>query len=74
MWGPVLLELEKYNRTVTAGRVGDVGVGGLLLGGGLSFYTGYVISGIKIASTDSDTCPNDAVSGHSLPKGEDMGC
>ncbi|KAK8031196.1 FAD binding domain-containing protein [Apiospora arundinis] len=40
MWGPVLLELEKYNRTVTSGRVGDVGVGGLLLGGGLSFYTG----------------------------------
>ncbi|KAK8100565.1 FAD binding domain-containing protein, partial [Apiospora kogelbergensis] len=39
-WGPVMLEIEKYNRTVTGGRVGDVGVGGLLLGGGLSFYTG----------------------------------
>ncbi|KAK7966962.1 FAD binding domain containing protein [Apiospora aurea] len=38
-WGAVMLEIEKYNRTATGGREGDVGVGELLLGGGLSFYT-----------------------------------
>ncbi|OAG00897.1 FAD-binding domain-containing protein [Paraphaeosphaeria sporulosa] len=32
--------LEKYNITVTGGRDGDVGVGGFLLGGGISYYTG----------------------------------
>ncbi|KAK8066107.1 FAD binding domain-containing protein, partial [Apiospora hydei] len=40
-WGAVMLEIEKYNRTATGGREGDVGVGGLLLGGGLSFHTRY---------------------------------
>lgn len=32
--------LEKYNVTVTGGRDGDVGVGGFMLGGGISFFTG----------------------------------
>ncbi|KAJ4289140.1 hypothetical protein N0V90_011482 [Kalmusia sp. IMI 367209] len=32
--------LDKYNVTVTGGRDGDVGVGGFLLGGGISYYTG----------------------------------
>lgn len=32
--------LDKYNITVTGGRDGDVGVGGFLLGGGISYYTG----------------------------------
>ncbi|KAH8893881.1 FAD binding domain-containing protein [Thozetella sp. PMI_491] len=39
-WGSVMLEIEKYGQTATAGREGDVGVGGLTLGGGLSFHSG----------------------------------
>ncbi|KAK3984533.1 bifunctional solanapyrone synthase [Cladorrhinum sp. PSN332] len=38
-WGQVFTYLEPYNVTVVGGRVLDVGVGGLLLGGGLSYYT-----------------------------------
>lgn len=36
-WLDVYAELEKHHMTVTGGRVPSVGVGGLLLGGGLSF-------------------------------------
>jgi FAD/FMN-containing dehydrogenase len=32
--------LDKYNVTVTGGRDGGVGVGGFLLGGGISYYSG----------------------------------
>ncbi|KAH7380506.1 hypothetical protein DE146DRAFT_671737 [Phaeosphaeria sp. MPI-PUGE-AT-0046c] len=32
--------LDKHNVTVTGGRDGGVGVGGFLLGGGISYYTG----------------------------------
>jgi len=32
--------LDKFNVTVTGGRDGDVGVGGFLLGGGISYYAG----------------------------------
>lgn len=40
-WKDVYVKmLENYNVTVTGGRDGDVGVGGFLLGGGISYYTG----------------------------------
>ncbi|GKT94706.1 FAD binding domain protein [Colletotrichum tofieldiae] len=39
-WGEVYKELEKFNRTVVGGRLTGVGVGGLLLGGGLSHFSG----------------------------------
>lgn len=40
-WGDVYRNLlDKHNITVTGGRDGDVGVGGYLLGGGNSYYTG----------------------------------
>lgn len=39
-WGAVYAELEKSNRTVVGGRLTSVGVGGLLLGGGLSHFSG----------------------------------
>ncbi|GME26399.1 uncharacterized protein ALTATR162_LOCUS9465 [Neofusicoccum parvum] len=39
-WGQVYKELEKTNRTVVGGRLTGVGVGGLLLGGGLSHFSG----------------------------------
>lgn len=38
-WLSVYEELESYGVTVTGGRQGIVGVGGLLLGGGISWYT-----------------------------------
>ncbi|KAI1098176.1 FAD binding domain-containing protein [Jackrogersella minutella] len=39
-WGNVYTALEQYGVTVTGGRDGDVGVGGFLLGGGNSFFSG----------------------------------
>ncbi|GES65672.1 FAD-binding-domain-containing protein [Aspergillus terreus] len=39
-WQQVYRELEKRNLTVPGGRTGSVGVGGLTLGGGLSFFSG----------------------------------
>ncbi|KUI58419.1 Bifunctional solanapyrone synthase [Cytospora mali] len=39
-WQEVYDKLEKHQRVVSGGRAGSVGVGGYLLGGGLSFYTG----------------------------------
>ncbi|OLL24561.1 putative FAD-linked oxidoreductase [Neolecta irregularis DAH-3] len=38
-WSQVIEQLDKYNVTVVGGRIGNVGVGGLLLGGGLSFLS-----------------------------------
>ncbi|KAM7203267.1 hypothetical protein V8F33_002258 [Rhypophila sp. PSN 637] len=38
-WGPVYRYLQPLNITVVGGRVLEVGVGGLTLGGGLSYYT-----------------------------------
>ncbi|KAF9894140.1 hypothetical protein FE257_009113 [Aspergillus nanangensis] len=41
-WHDVFVELEKNNITVPGGRTGSVGVGGLTLGGGLSFFSGHI--------------------------------
>ncbi|KAI0179263.1 FAD-binding domain-containing protein [Hypoxylon sp. FL1284] len=38
-WSAVYTVLDKYNVTVVGGRVLDVGVGGLVLGGGLSYLS-----------------------------------
>ncbi|KAJ0423230.1 hypothetical protein BJY00DRAFT_299801 [Aspergillus carlsbadensis] len=38
-WAASYKELEKYGRLVAGGREGQVGIGGLLLGGGISYYT-----------------------------------
>jgi hypothetical protein len=38
-WDDVYTELDKYNVTVVGGRVMSVGVGGLVLGGGLSYLS-----------------------------------
>lgn len=39
-WKEVYAELATHGRVVAGGRNGKVGVGGLLLGGGMSFFTG----------------------------------
>ncbi|KAG9199476.1 hypothetical protein G6514_008439 [Epicoccum nigrum] len=38
-WGDVLTALSTTGVTVAAGRIGDIGVGGLTLGGGISFVS-----------------------------------
>jgi FAD/FMN-containing dehydrogenase len=38
-WGEVYQALEPYNLTAIGGRVSDIGVGGLILGGGISFFS-----------------------------------
>lgn len=38
-WGDVLTALSTTGVTVVGGRIGDLGVGGLTLGGGLSFLS-----------------------------------
>ena len=37
-WGQFYSELEKHGVAVVGGRVNDVGVSGLTLGGGISFF------------------------------------
>lgn len=38
-WGDVLTALSSTGVTVVAGRIGDIGVEGLTLGGGISFVS-----------------------------------
>lgn len=38
-WGTVYSELDKHGLATTGGRAGSVGVGGLILGGGLSIFS-----------------------------------
>jgi FAD/FMN-containing dehydrogenase len=38
-WVDAVKSLEPYNVTVASGRIGNVGIGGFLLGGGLSFLS-----------------------------------
>lgn len=42
IWSDVYQELETYSLTVAGGRVGHVGVGGYVLGGGFSWYANQV--------------------------------
>ena len=50
-WGQVYEFLDPYNVTAVGGRVAQVGVGGLLLGGGISFWTGeFGLAADKVAS------------------------
>lgn len=39
-WADVYTKLEKNGLAVVGGRIGDIGVGGLALGGGISFFSG----------------------------------
>jgi hypothetical protein len=39
-WDDVYTNLEKRGLSVIGGRVSDIGVGGLTLGGGISFFSG----------------------------------
>ena len=41
-WAKVYTDLSQHNLTVAGGRYGDVGVGGLLLGGGINYFGSQV--------------------------------
>jgi hypothetical protein len=43
-WGDALAALEPYGRAIVGGRLGDVGVAGYTLGGGLSFLSAQYVS------------------------------
>ncbi|KAJ3278019.1 hypothetical protein HK104_002734 [Borealophlyctis nickersoniae] len=48
-WGEVYAELEPYGVTAVGGRMAPVGVGGLLLGGGISYHSaqhGFAIDNV----------------------------
>ncbi|KAF1940310.1 FAD binding domain-containing protein [Clathrospora elynae] len=52
-WGDVLTALSTTGVTAVAGRIGDLGVGGLTLGGGISFITNeYGLACDNVASFD----------------------
>lgn len=52
-WGDVLTVLSTTGVTVAAGRIGDIGVGGLTLGGGISFISNqYGLACDNVASFD----------------------
>ncbi|KAI4909887.1 uncharacterized protein J4E92_010503 [Alternaria infectoria] len=52
-WGNVLTALSTTGVTVVSGRIGDIGVGGLTLGGGISFLTNeYGLACDNVASFD----------------------
>jgi len=40
IWGDVYDHLDPLGLTVIGGRVSNIGVGGLTLGGGISFFSG----------------------------------
>lgn len=40
VWTDVYSELDQLNLTVIGGRSGGIGVSGLILGGGISFFSG----------------------------------
>ncbi|KAK2029035.1 FAD binding domain-containing protein [Colletotrichum zoysiae] len=40
VWGDVYEELTKSNLTVIGGRIYDIGIGGLVTGGGISYFSG----------------------------------
>ncbi len=40
LWNQVYTEMQKHQRVVNGGREGHVGVGGFLLGGGITYFTG----------------------------------
>lgn len=55
-WGSTLTVLSNAGVTVVAGRIGDLGVGGLTLGGGISFITNeYGLACDNVASFDVST-------------------
>lgn len=52
-WGDVLTALSTTGVTVAAGRIGDIGVGGLNSGGGISFISNeYGLACDNVASFD----------------------
>ncbi|KAI4908395.1 hypothetical protein J4E90_009020 [Alternaria incomplexa] len=63
VWGNVLIALSTTGVTVVSGRIGDIGVGGLTLGGGISFLTNeYGLACDNVASYEVSLMRNSTVS------------
>lgn len=43
-WGDAYLVAEETNQVIVGGRLGHIGVGGFILGGGLSYYSAQYVS------------------------------
>ena len=57
VWRDVLSTLSNTGVTVVSGRIGDIGVGGLTLGGGISFLTNeYGLASDNVASFEVIKC------------------
>jgi len=50
-WGDAYKVTGETNQVVVGGRLGHIGVGGFVLGGGLSFYSAQYVSSLERAST-----------------------
>ena len=54
-WGSVYKTAEETNQVVVGGRLGHIGVGGYVLGGGLSYYSAqYVCSTFRVLPCSPD--------------------
>ncbi|KAL6158519.1 hypothetical protein ACJBU6_02631 [Exserohilum turcicum] len=61
-WGSVYRQLEKEQKTVVGGRIATVGVGGLTLGGGISFFSNiYGLACDNIATYEVVTATGDII-------------
>ena len=59
-WSDVLTAVSMTGVTVAAGRIGDIGVGGLTLGGGISFISNeYGLACDNVASFDVSNTVHD---------------
>ena len=59
VWEEVLTALSTTGVTVAGGRIGDIGVGGLTLGGGISFLTNeYGLACDNVASFEVSQYPD----------------
>lgn len=54
-WDEAAAVVDKYGKTVIGGRLGHVGVGGYVLGGGLSFLTSQYVSGCHLLADTPNT-------------------
>lgn len=74
-WDAVYTALDPYNVSLVGGRVMDVGVGGLMLGGGLSYLSDlYGLACDNVVSFEVGNFPSSIVKGHNTNHTLVTGC
>ncbi|KKZ68119.1 hypothetical protein EMCG_06229 [[Emmonsia] crescens] len=56
IWGEVYMKLDPMDLTVLGGRLSSIGIGGLTLGGGLSFFSGkegFACDNVQVIMSDA---------------------